>query len=76
MVLLSLPRETCHIEYALKMFSSNLTKLPSCSAKHAKVCTLSDLKFTALEPAHHHLDPTSSQILNYNRSLSIYSIYS
>ena len=28
MVLLSLPRETCHFEYTLKMFSSNLSKAP------------------------------------------------
>ena len=51
MVLLSLPRETCHIEYALKTFSSNFTKLPSCSAKLAKVCTLSNMKFTAMHGA-------------------------
>jgi hypothetical protein len=45
------------IEYSLKMFPSNLTKLPSCSARLAKVCTLSNLLAWYLNlPDDHYVD--------------------
>ena len=63
-----------------KCSSSNLTKLPSCSARLAKVCTLFWSKIYChamkLEPSHRYLNPTSSQISKTSYSQSIYSIYS
>ena len=59
-------------ECALKIFSSNFTKLPFCSAKLAKVCTLSNLEFSL--PCNGTWTcpslswPTSSQILTKFRT--------